>query len=283
MNVLYLILIAAGCSAQRIARKPYTIKNGGRGSFAFSLMSVVAALLFFVVSANGFQFNIGILPYAALFALSYGTATVCTFCAISCGPLSLSGLLISYSLLLPTVYGLIFLHDPVSVWFYPGIALLMVSLFLLGKKNDKAPITFKWVVFVFLAFVGNGFCTIAQKMEQVAFDGAYKNEFMIVALAMVVLAFGMCVLFSKERCELKTYVKTGWHLALACGVANGIVNLLVMVLSNKMPAALMFPLISAGDIVITYFVSRFLYKEKLSAAQQWSLVLGIGAIVFLNL
>ncbi len=283
MNILYLVLIAAGCSVQRIVRKPYTLKNGGKGPFTFSLITVVAALLFFVFSAKSFEFEIGILPYAALFALSYGASTVCSVYAIACGPLSLTGLLISYSLLLPTIYGLLFLHDDVSEWFYPGIALLMVSLFLLGKKNDKAPITFKWVVFVLLAFLGNGFCTIAQKMEQVAFDGAYKNEFMIVSLAMVVLAFGVCVLFSGERKELKTYVKTGWHLALVCGIANGVVNLLVMVLSGKMPAALMFPLISAGDIVITYFVSRFLYKEQLSAAQQWSLVLGIGAIVFLNL
>lgn len=283
MNVLFLILIAAGCSAQRILRKPYTIQNGGQGSFTFSLLSVVAALLFFVFSATEFQFNVGILPYAALFALSYGTATVCSFCAIACGPLSLSGLLISYSLLLPTLYGLIFLHDAVSVWFYPGIALLMVSLFLLGKKNDKAPITLKWVVFVFLAFLCNGLCTIAQKMEQVAFDGAYKNEFMIVSLAMVIPVFGACILFSKERQKATAFIKTGWYLALACGIANGVVNLLVMVLSGRMPAALMFPLVSAGDIVITYFVSRFLYKEKLSAAQQWSLILGIGAIVFLNL
>lgn len=283
MNVLFLILIALGCSVQRIVRKPYALKNGGKGSFAFSLLSVVAALLFFVCSAGEFQFNVGILPYAALFALSYGTGIVCTFCAIASGPLSLSGLLISYSLLLPTLYGLIFLHDTVSVWFYPGIALLMVSLFLLGKKNEKAPITLKWVIFVFLAFLGNGFCTIAQKMEQVAFDGAYKNEFMIVALAMVAVVLVICILCSNERREVKTYVRTGWHLALVCGIANGVVNLLVMVLSGRMPAALMFPLISAGDIVITYFVSRFLYKEKLSAAQQWSLILGVGAIVFLNL
>jgi multidrug transporter EmrE-like cation transporter len=71
---------------------------------------------------------------------------------------------------------------------------------------------------------------------------------------------------------------------MLCGAANGAVNLFVILLStNKMNPSLMFPLISAGGIVITSLVSIFVYKEKLSLLQYIGVVMGIGAIVFMNL
>jgi drug/metabolite transporter (DMT)-like permease len=80
--------------------------------------------------------------------------------------LSLTSLFISYSLLLPTFYGLIFLGDKVSIFFAPAIILLVTSLFLINKRSDKKQINPKWIFYVVLATVGNGFCSVIQKMQQ---------------------------------------------------------------------------------------------------------------------
>lgn len=125
-------------------------------------------------------------------------------------------------------------------------------------------------------------CSVVQKMQQLAFNGAYKNEFMILALAIVVVVLTGFVI-AKERKEIKTFAKVGWHLAAFCGVMNGIVNLFVMILSGRMPVSLMFPLISAGGIVITYLVSKFFYKEKLTQRQFIGFIIGIISVVFLNI
>ena len=68
-----------------------------------------------------------------------------------------------------------------------------------------------------------------------------------------------------------------------CGIANGAMNLFVMLLSTRMNASLMFPVFSAGGIILTWTVSRFVYKEKLALGQNLALVLGILAVVFMNL
>jgi multidrug transporter EmrE-like cation transporter len=68
-----------------------------------------------------------------------------------------------------------------------------------------------------------------------------------------------------------------------CGVANGASNLFVIALSPNMPASIMFPLVSAGGIVLTSLISIFIYRERLSVLQYIGMVLGIGAIVFLNI
>ena len=125
-------------------------------------------------------------------------------------------------------------------------------------------------------------CTVVQKMQQDAFGGNYKNEFMIVALAVVTL-FMMVFAIIKEHKEIKTYLKAGWHWAILCGLLNGMVNLFVMILSGKMAVSLMFPLISAGGLIITYIVARFCYREKLTKIQLAGFVLGVFAVIFLNI
>ena len=281
MRFFYLISIIFAGAFQNIIKKLFAQKTSGKGVYFFSLLTSLAAMLFFAITSGGFEWNAELLLYAGLFALSYVTAMVSSITAVACGALSITSLIISYSLMVPTVYGLIFLKDPISFGLLPGLALLAISLFLINQKNTDSPITFKWIICVLIAFAGSGMCSVFQKMQQNAFDGAYKNEFMILSLAIVVVILSILVI-KKERKEIKAVAGVGWT-ALACGIANGIVNLFVMILSNIMPVSLMFPMISAGGIVITYLFSRFFYKEKLTKKQFAGFVIGMVSVVFLNL
>lgn len=281
MTVFYLTAIILGITFQNVIKKPYAEKTNGKGPYFFSLLISFSAMLFFVFTSNGFEWNKDVILYSTFFAVSYVIATVFAVYAIGSGPLSITSLIIAYSLIMPTVYGLVFLGDPFSTKLFIGIVLLVISLFLINKKNSEAPITFRWIIYVILAFVGNGMCSVFQKMEQVAFDGRYKNEFMMIALAGVVVILSVLVL-TKERHEIKIYAKAGWHIAIACGIANGVVNLFVMILSNLMPVSVMFPLVSAGGIIITYLISRFFYKEKLTKTQFVGFLIGIASVIFLS-
>lgn len=282
MNTLYLLTIILGITFQNVIKKPYTRRASGKGVYLFSLLSGFAAMLFFMLTSKGFQWNVELIPYAIAFALSYSAANVFTVLAVAHGSLSVSSLIISYSLMIPTAYGLIFLKDPMGAGFIIGLILLAVSLFLTNGKNDASPVTLKWLICVFLAFVGNGMSSVIQKMQQLAFDGGYKNEFMIISLAIssVVLLLAVAV---KERRVVRLAARAGWHMAIGCGVANGLVNLFVMILSGRMSVALMFPLISAGGIVMTYFISRYLYKERLTKKQLTGFIIGVASVVILNL
>ena len=282
MNALLLIAIILGVSLQDITKKIYNKSTALPGTYFFVTLSAFAASIFFVVSSGKLDFNPEIIPYSILFAASYTAGVVGSVIAIAAGPLSLTSLIVSFSLMLPTLYGLIFLNDPISIGLFPGLALLAASLFLINKRDKDVKINLKWIISVLFAFLGNGFCTISQKMQQVAFDGAYKNEFMIIALAITVL---VCIVMTltKERHILKAQKWSGYALGLLCGALNGIVNLFVMILSGLMPVSLMFPIISAGGIVVIFIVSQVFYKEKLSKAQLVGFILGTVSVVLLNL
>ena len=149
------------------------------------------------------------------------------------------------------------------------------------KKGEKRKITVKWGVYAFLAFVGNGGCSTVQKIQQVNCHGQYKSEFMMIAYlisVVVLLVMAIC----SERKQVVREIKDGWIFWLMCGLGNGLVNFLVLILTNRMPSSVMFPLISAGGILATFLVSLFIYKEKLSKFQNVGLVLGIISVIFLN-
>lgn len=281
-NVIYLIVIIVGISSQNIFKKPYTDKTGGRAVYWFNTILSFSAVLFFVVTAKNLQFHSGLVPYAIGFAVTYMMASVFSVKAISCGVLSLTALFSSYSLMIPTFYGLIWLKDPISKGFVPGILLLAVSLYLINKKSETCNISLRWIVYVILAVFGNGMCTIFQKMQQVAMDGGYKNEFMILALGMVSLTMFILAVFGERR-EFQVFTKGGCHWAVLCGLMNGMVNLFVMILSKRMPVSLMFPLISSGGIIITASVARLVYKEKMTRIQFIGFLTGIASVIFLNL
>jgi len=270
---------------QVFSRKLYSTHAAG-GAYAFSMFSVLAAVLFFLaVSGGELNFTPEVLVYSVFFAIAYATALVGIFFAIKTGPLSLSSLFEAFSLIIPTFYGLFFLGDEVGALLVIGLLILGASIFFVNfeKRGEEKRITPIWILYILLAFVGNGMCTVVQKMQQDAFAGAYKSEFMIVALLMV-LAVLLVFSLVFERREILPTLRYSVPIGLMCGIGNGAANFFVMMLVTlKMPASVMYPLISAGGIIISYLLSRFLYKEKLSVWQNVGVLLGVLAVVLLNL
>lgn len=284
MNALLLLITIFGTSIQGVSTKAYGKKNGGKGCYLYLTISRVAGIILLALTAGTLSFDRSILPYSLAFGILCSLTAVFNFLAVNSGPLALTSLITSYSLMLPTAYGLIFLRDPVSVGFVPGLTLLLISLFLINKKttDNGVAITPKWIICVGIMFLTNGGCSIVQSMQQRASGGLFKSEFMIIALIlMVVVTFVFSLVHEKE--DIVSCTKRGWMPAVVCGAANVIVNLLVMVLQGLMPVSVLFPLISAGSLVLTFFMARFLYKEKLSRVQIIGYILGTLSVVFLNI
>ena len=282
MNALLLMSIILGVTAQDVIKKIYNRKSSAPGTYFFVTLSAFAAAVFFALTSGRLNFNVGLVPYSIAFAAAYIAGVVGSVAAIASGPLSLTTLIVSFSLMLPTLYGLIFRGDPISIGLFPGLALLAASLVLINKRDASVKINPKWVISVIFAFAGNGFCTIVQNMQQVKFKGSYKNEFMVIALVITAVA-ALVMTLIKERKIIRKQSPLCYSLGFICGAANGVVNLLVMILSGLMPVSLMFPIISAGGMVATFIISTTIYKEKLTRLQNIGYILGTVSVVLLNL
>ena len=282
---LYLILTLAALTVtcQDIFKKKFNQKSE-TGVFFFGGMISLFAMLFFIAVNRDWSYASAQLLYSFAFAICYGAATLFAVLAIKHGSLAKTTLIVSCSLLIPSFYGMTFLSEPVGLTLIIGTVLLVVSLIMINYEKDATPSTLKWIIFVILAFVGNGMCSTVQKIEQNTFGSDGQNVFMIIALGMVtVMLFVMSLMSKEERGQQVQIVKKGLLWAALCGGFNGFCNYLVLYLNPRLPASVMFPVISAGSVVLVFLYATLIQHEKFNLRQKIGYAIGVVSIVLLNL
>lgn len=282
-SAVLLILVILATAFQNVIKKIYGNKTDGKGTYIFSSLVCVAAAAFFALTdTDGLTFSTELIPYSLIFAVGYAAITVFSVLALREGSLALSSLIISYSLMVPALFGMMYYNEPTNWTLYAGIALLLISLALVNKEDGEITISLKWIIYIALAFLGNGLCLVVMQVQTVDFAGGLSNEFMIIALAIVAVSMAVVSLIV-ERNEIVPCLKTAGFLPILNGAANGLANFLTLALLLIMPASLMQPLNSAGGIIVTVAISIFIYREKLSMYQLIGVVLGTASVVFLSL
>lgn len=283
MGFLLIFLIILSIVIQNTAKKHYNILVNNKGIYTYHCIMTFVAMLFFIITNKGnLEFKLLVLPYSFAFASSFVAALLFSFLAIRDGSLSLTSLATSYSLILPTIFGLVFNGEPIKVELIIGIILLMVAIFFINSKKTYTKITAKWCIYVFLAFLSNGISPIIQNLHQTRFSGKYINELMIVALFLCFVFFLIMTIIN-EKNEAINLIKKGFFTMILSGITNGAANLFVMLVIGLAASSIVFPVISAGTIILTILISVFIYKEKFAPKQIVGLILGIAAVVFLNI
>ena len=94
----------------------------------------------------------------------------------------------------------------------------------------------------------------------------------------------LCVLsLIFERNKILNALKKGTVLSAACGICNGATNYLVMVIIAAVASSVFFPVLSAGQLILTFIISVFAYREKFIPRQIAGLACGLVALVILNI
>lgn len=279
--LLLLCLPVVNC-CQNIAQKQYNLKYKSPNVILFSAVTSVIALGFFLITSGlRLDFSPRLIPYALGFALGYSAGWVGTVLAVRYGLMAISTLIVSCSLIFPTVYGIL-LGEAVTPTVVVGIVLLLTAFVLVNLKFDKSSrFSWKWFACVMVAFFGNGLCSITQNMHKRVLGDSYSHEFMIIALgAASALLFGYALLTSRD---IRSDFRACLPYSAANGAANAVINFLVLMLIGRIPNTVLYPTSSALNMIGTFLLAFFAYKERFSRMQYVGYVLGMASIVLLNL
>lgn len=287
MNYFLLFLTALFIVFQKVIQDRYNAKCRS-GVFFFSGMISFFAMCFFMAVNRDWTWSSELMIPAISFGLSYAAATVFVVLAIKCGSLAKTTLITSYSLLVPAFAGLIILREPLGIPMIAGMILLVLSLWLTNHRQKtadtpKEKISLKWLVFVLLGFVGNGMCSTVQKLAP-HYLGADVNLTLstIAALGLSTVVLIAASFLTRET-DLKTTLRVGGPLSLFCGLFNGAVNYLAIYLNQFIPASVMFPVLSAGEIILIVPYSLLVRRERFTAKQWAGFAVGVVSVVLLNL
>lgn len=257
--------------------------KSSRGVYIFNGLIAVGSMLFFVFTdTDGFSLSAELFSYAVPSAIMYCMALICTYKALACGSFALSMLIISYSIVFPVVYGIVFLKEPAGILTYIAFAIIAVSLYLSrgNTAGEKKEFSVKWVIYILIATIGNGLFSVMKKMQQIRFDNALNNEFMIITLgtsAVFLLAFG----FAKDGA--KSISLKGTACAVGAGLFNGVTNMLTLIINTMVALSISQPITTGLRIVLSFVISGLILKERFLKRQIGGVILGAAALILLNI
>lgn len=282
------LLVALLLTLQKVAQKRYHTHCASGALLFSSLISFCAMAAFLTVTAvtGEWTWHPSFLLPALGFGLFHAMGTLFTILAIQSGSLARTTLVTSYSLLVPAAAGLFILREPVKGSMAAGGCLLVASLWLTHHRKAEAgqpAVTLKWALCAALGFTGSGLCSAVQKLApHFVSVPLNQNLFMTVALSISAVALLTASLAVGET-ERGDTLRHGAPLALICGLCNAGVNLLVLYLNARISASIMFPAISAGQIVLVCLYAHFICRERYTLQQWAGFAAGVLSLIFLNL
>ncbi len=264
-------------------------RKGASSPFLFTAFGALFSGLFFLCY-NKFQFNLDkhTVIMAILFSVCYLVCDVTALLAMERGSISITSMFGFFSLLLPTLFGIVYWNEAAKPLFWIGILLFCISIVLVNinitENKEKNKLNFLWIALVAITFFANGGCSIFQTYHQKTGGAPFKAEFMIIALAFVFISNTVISLFTLKK-DIVTYSKRASFWSLLYGLLNAGVNLGVMELSSSgmINQSIFFPVISVGSLIFVTVASLVFFKEKLSGIQYAGIAVGIVSIVLLQI
>lgn len=304
---LYLAAILCSCS-QSVLTKRNASGNGNAAAFNF-LKSAGFLLILLVIFAFDCTANVETLAYGAIYGCFLALSSFCGYYALREGPMSLTSMLVTFSLILPCAYGVIVLHERPSIPQYVGLALFFVSLFLIrspslqGEKNDgpTRKLSKKWVFFTTTTLLSNGCFAIVQKLHQTRYPGLYAAEFTVCAATVNLLVFGLLFLVAYRRRKKAALLpaetpkqndrpaavgklfSASLITGAIAGSFGGAFNFCQVRLAATENAAILYPVLSAGIMLAVFLAGRFLLKERMTKLQMLGFAVGVCSVVLLKI
>ena len=265
----------------------------------FTLIAGFGMCLFLFLSGEPFALSKNTVLFGCLFGFLFAFTILFYNLAINSGPLSYTAFYFSSSMLIPALFGLLFLKEVVRGTLIIAITLFLMAFYCLNvtedMKDGSNSITLRkhkkqWHFYCVLTFVGNGCLAIVQKLHQQLQQGTEASGLMLLGFAFASLCYFIAYPFVKLSSPRKGVdilspakkmkVNLLPILFLAAGSLLG--NLLLTSLAGKIPSSYLFPLVQGSIILGITIISTLFFHEKLSARGKIGIFLGVLAIVFMN-
>lgn len=189
------------------------------------------------------------------------------------------------SVVIPTLLGVLFLKETLSITAGTGIILAIISLFLIvgGKKGSDGKKKSKWLAILPAAiFLGTGTGDILMKLTE-QLNGSPDLTFMITFIYFIALLFGTAIVIN-DRIKGKT--KFQWKDVIggaALGLTNFFSTFCMYQCMRIFDNVFFFPTYNVGVVCATALTGRLLFKEKLSTRSYIGLAFAIIAVTLITL
>ncbi len=238
------------------------------------IMYAVCILLFGVGLIRG-----SISLYTVLLGVLFGVVTALnnlyTMNALSEGPMHITLLITTSSMIIPTMSG-VFFGESFSPYKLIAVVVLIGFIYLSLGTGDGKRINKRWLLFVILSFVFQGSIGVLQKIHQASEHKAELSGFLFVAF---ICSLIYSRIMARKGFKELHFQKKHVVIAVLCGLCTYAMNILNLHLSGVLPSQVFFPLVNGSSIVLTSLMSVILFKERITKTQLVGLCGGIASLI----
>ena len=294
IDYLFLFFGMLGMGGLSVFAAFYNRKNRMRPgtSRLYTLMVVIAAFLgWCILYAFDFSFEPKVLLYSAFYGVGYATAMLGMIGALASGSVALTAFVKQFSFVFVSIWGYFVRWDTFTWKPALGIAVIVLSMILClvsgknGKEQTGRPaVTLKWVVFASMLLGGNVLCSLLQKYQQIAYPGEHKSMMMLFGVGFAIF-FAFLFTLKEDKTHWRAAARDSFHFPLLAGGCSALLNLSILLLANSrvISSGLAFSGMAVGGLALTMIADVVVFRERLTVRQWVGILLGTGALVFLNL
>lgn len=252
------------------------LKTTGDFHLCNLLMMIFCFIMFAVLAIKN-----GLSVYSLLLGILFGFAMLInnTFgmLAFSAGPMNVTDLIVTASMLMPAVSGVILYGEKFSLPKLLSTLFLIFFIHLCVKTEKGGPkINKRWLIYTLIAFLSQGAIGVMQKIHQ---SSEHKDElFGFLAVAFLASLISSAVVTSKKKPTVKL-TKGQFAIIGVQGICMFLMHFLNLKLAGFGPSQMFFPISAGSGIILVLLISVFIFKEKMTKRQIVGLIGGIASII----
>lgn len=189
----------------------------------------------------------------------------------------ISGTIAKLGILIPMIFSIVIWKEFPSVIQWVGIALSLVSIVIVNLSQNSLE-KFDIKPAIILLFIFGGMAEFSSKFYQKYALEEYKDVFLF-ALFFVAFLISIFYTFKEKSTITKKDILTGFVV----GIPNLFSSYFLILSLATLKTSVVFPIYSAGSIVLINIGGFLLFKEKIARKNQVAIVLTVTALVLINL
>ena len=214
--------------------------------------------------------------FAMMFQLLYTTA-------LSMGNVSLTVLIINFSMVISVLVSYIFYKEPISILRFCGILLTVCSFVICTRFDNSKSGGKKWLIVTVLAMLSSSGGSIVQKMLG---ESQYSGESQAFISCLYILAMGLSIIVYPflKKSQPRT-CKIGFNMikfAAGAGISLGVYQAFYTYALANVDGTFLFPAYTGVTIVLSTLSGVLIFKDRLTKKQVLGTLVGIVSIVLMN-
>ena len=280
MITLLCILATSKVTVQGVFAKT-NIKSTYDAIFFNGLVFLFSALIF---ARNLTGLNLPVFLFGSVFGVLTVLFQVFYIKAMSCGNVSLTVLIVNLSMIIPIVVSVVAYGERLTALRLAGLVLTVLALGLSAERKREQQKFKRWFYLSIGASLCNAGISVCQKIfSKTPWQGQVRpfvsGGYAVAAL----IAFAIVwILKRKNEDGLKLNLKMG-GFALSIGLILGVFQALNTKAIAMIDGTLFFPSYNGGVLILSYFSSLLILKERIRFKQILSLCIGIFAVILMSL